>query len=104
MKTNRLQLAMTFMVAFLFSTSLYGQQEVDPTWYNPWAADHQATAQTAKRPAVKHKSQPKNISGSPKRQSVSFARSDSQVSRPSHAESRPQWSSSTEQGDTGKAE
>jgi hypothetical protein len=104
MKTVRLLLAMPFMSAFLFSTSLYAQQEIDPTWYNPWAAPNQATSQTAKPPVAKHKSQPKSISGSPKRQSGSFARSDSPVSQPSHPESRPQPSIFTEESNFGKAE
>ena len=36
MKTNRLLLVMTFMSAILIGTNLYAQQEVDPTWYDPW--------------------------------------------------------------------
>ena len=43
MKTNRLLLVMTFMSAILFGTNLYAQQEVDPTWYDPWGALRQTT-------------------------------------------------------------
>jgi hypothetical protein len=36
MKTNRLLVAMTFTGMMLMGTSLYAQQDVDPSWYNPW--------------------------------------------------------------------
>jgi len=35
----------------------YGQQEVDPTWYDPWAAPHAAVAYPSQPPAVVHASQ-----------------------------------------------
>ena len=51
MRTNRLLLAMTFTALFMFGTSLYGQQDVDPTWYNPFpdAARTDVPSQTAKQ-------------------------------------------------------
>jgi hypothetical protein len=72
MKTNRLLLVITFMSMFLFGASLYGQQEVDPTWYNPWPASSQATAPSSQAQVAKHKnqakSQAKNVSGARTRQ------------------------------------
>lgn len=68
MKTNRLLLAMTFMSAFLFGTSLYAQQEVDPTWYNPWPVANDMSAHAAQLQAAEHKSQPKIVSDSPAQQ------------------------------------
>ncbi len=35
----------------------YGQQEVDPTWYDPWAAPTAAAVHPAQPPAVVHSSQ-----------------------------------------------
>ena len=34
----------------------YGQQEVDPTWYDPWAAPTAAAVHPAQPPAVVHSS------------------------------------------------
>jgi len=36
----------------------YGQQEVDPTWYDPWAAPNTAVVPPAQPPAVVHSYQP----------------------------------------------
>jgi hypothetical protein len=36
----------------------YGQQEVDPTWYDPWAAPNTAVVHSSQPPAVVHSSQP----------------------------------------------
>ena len=36
----------------------YGQQEVDPAWYDPWAAPSTAVAHPSQPPAVVHSSQP----------------------------------------------
>ena len=60
MKTNRLLLAMTFISVLLFGTSLYGQQEVDPTWYNPWPAQNKVTAQVVRPQVARRKNQPQN--------------------------------------------
>lgn len=43
-----------------FSTAVYAQQEVDPTWYNPWAppttaVQHEQQAATHTHPAAKIK-------------------------------------------------
>ena|ERR1700675_764922 len=46
MKTNRLLMAITFTSVVMLGTSLYAQQDVDPTWYNPWEGPAKATAQS----------------------------------------------------------
>jgi hypothetical protein len=46
MKTNRLLMALTFTSVVMLGTSLYAQQDVDPTWYNPWDAPAKVTAQS----------------------------------------------------------
>ena len=46
MKTNRLLMAITFTSVVMLGTSLYAQQDVDPTWYNPWDAPAKVTAQS----------------------------------------------------------
>lgn len=58
MKTNRL-LLLTFTSLFMLGTSLYGQQEVDPSWFNPWPAPNPATAQTSRPQVAKHEAQTK---------------------------------------------
>jgi len=49
------------MMATLFGAMLtaflvpaYGQQEVDPTWYNPWVPPA-AVVQSARQPSVHHR-------------------------------------------------
>jgi hypothetical protein len=66
MKTNRLLMAMTFMGILLFGPSLFAQQEVDPTWYDPWAAPNKVSASVTQPPAAQSKHQPKMVSGLPK--------------------------------------
>lgn len=70
MKTNRLLLVMTFMSAILFGTNLYAQQEVDPTWYDPWGgpAANNVTSHPAHQHIAGHKNQPKMVSASPEPQ------------------------------------
>jgi hypothetical protein len=68
MRTNRLLLVMTFMSVFLFGTSLYGQQEIDPTWYNPWPVPNEVTAHPSRPQVAKHKNQPKIVAGLVERQ------------------------------------
>ena len=46
MKTNRLLMALTFASVVMLGTSAYAQQDVDPTWYNPWDAPAKVTAQS----------------------------------------------------------
>ena len=46
MKTNRLLMAIPFTSVVMLGTSLYAQQDVDPTWYNPWEGPAKATAQS----------------------------------------------------------
>jgi hypothetical protein len=59
-------IAMSFAMMFgTFLLPAYGQQEVDPTWYNPWAPPAAAAAQTAQPPAAKsqhHQAKVKSVS------------------------------------------
>lgn len=41
---NRLLVAMTFTGMMLMSTSLFAQQDTDPSWYNPWDGPANTTA------------------------------------------------------------
>lgn len=41
----------------IFLLPAFGQQEVDPTWYDPWAEPHAAVAYPHQPPAVVHASQ-----------------------------------------------
>lgn len=66
MKTDRLMLAMTFMSVVLFGTTLYAQQEVNPTWYNPWPEPARVTAHSS--PVAIHQSHSKNIAALPELQ------------------------------------
>jgi hypothetical protein len=38
-----------------FMLPAYGQQEVDPTWYNPWAATNTTVANSSKPQAAAHR-------------------------------------------------
>src|SRR5947209_20579004 len=63
MKTNLL-LIMTVVGVLVFGTSLYGQQEVDPTSYDPWGvADMVAHSSTPE--VIQHKQEPKVVSALP---------------------------------------
>lgn len=66
MKTNRLLLVMTFMSAILFGTNLHAQQEVDPTWYDPWGgpAANSVTSHPAQQHIAGHNNHPKMVSAS----------------------------------------
>jgi len=66
MKTNRLLLAMSFASLFLIGTSLYGQQDVDPTWY-PWSDPGPGKVTTPSQVA-KHVTHRKTVSALPERQ------------------------------------
>ena len=50
MKTNRLLVAMTFTGMMLMGTSLYAQQDTDPSWYNPWDGPAATTAKSQPTP------------------------------------------------------
>ncbi len=63
MKTNRLLMAMTFMSVLVFGTSLFAQQEVDPTWYDPWPVANKGAAPVQHPQAAKSKLEPKIVSG-----------------------------------------
>jgi hypothetical protein len=60
MKINRLLLATTFTSLFLFGTTLFAQQDVNPSWYDPFPEAANATAPSH---AVKPANQPKSVSG-----------------------------------------
>ena len=80
MKTNRLLMVTTFMSVFLFGASLYAQQEIDPTWYDPWPAPNKVTAPPSRPQAAKQKHQAKIVSTSPEAQ-VGKVRSTRSVNR-----------------------
>ena len=87
MKTNHLLLAMTFASLLLFGTSLFAQQEVDPSWYDPWAAPTLMTSHPAAPSHVaRSESHPKLVSGLPKPEKLRA--SDAPAIRAS--QSRPQ--------------
>ncbi len=54
MKSNRSLLVLAFLSVLMFGTSLYAQQDVDPTWHNPWSAPTKA-ATPSKPQAAKPK-------------------------------------------------
>lgn len=60
MKTNRLLVAMTFTGMMLMGTSLFAQQDTDPSWYNPWDGPAKATATPQPAP-VAAKSNPMSV-------------------------------------------
>ena len=47
MKTNRLLLLLTFVSSIVCGPCIYAQQEVDPTWYDPWSGPNHAAANTS---------------------------------------------------------
>ena len=52
---------MAMLLGAIFTILLlpaYGQQEVDPTWYDPWPAPNTAAVPPAQPPAVVHSAQP----------------------------------------------
>lgn len=57
MKPSRLLALVAIIFGAMVMTSpipAYGQQEMDPTWYNPWAAPNPAAARTSAPPAAVH--------------------------------------------------
>ncbi len=66
MKTNRLLLGMSFACVFLIGTSLYGQQEIDPTWYS--SPDPGPSKMTAPPQIAKHVNHPKTVAALSERQ------------------------------------
>jgi hypothetical protein len=74
MKNKRWMLVvMTSMSVFLLGTSLYGQQDVNPTWYSPWSVPSQVVAHPPQPRVAKRKNQPKIVSGLPARQTGKLA-------------------------------
>ena len=43
------------LTALILTISAFGQQEVDPTWYDPWAKSAAATVRQTKESAREHK-------------------------------------------------
>jgi len=57
---SRVLASMAMLFGAIFTILLlpaYGQQEVDPTWYDPWAAPNVAVVPPAQPPAVAHLAQ-----------------------------------------------
>jgi hypothetical protein len=57
MKTNHLLMAITFTSVVMLGTSVYAQQDVDPTWYNPWDAPAKVTTQSQPLQFTNHSNQ-----------------------------------------------
>lgn len=57
MKTNRLLMAITFTSVVMLGTSLYAQQDLDPTWYNTWDAPAKVSAQSQPLQFTKYSNQ-----------------------------------------------
>jgi len=58
---SRVLASMAMLFGAIFTILLlpaYGQQEVDPSWYDPWAAPTAAVVHPGQPPAVAHSSQP----------------------------------------------
>jgi hypothetical protein len=58
---SRVLASMAMLFGAIFTIMLlpaYGQQEVDPTWYDPWAAPAAAVAHPGQPLAVAHSSKP----------------------------------------------
>jgi hypothetical protein len=60
-------LVVTLMGLFLLGTRLYGQQEVDPTWYNPWAAQNRTTTHSPRPQVANHKNHATTVARSTSR-------------------------------------
>jgi hypothetical protein len=61
MGRSRVLASMAILLGAIFTIFLlpaYGQQEVDPTWFDPWAAPSTAVAHPSQPAAVVHSSQP----------------------------------------------
>jgi hypothetical protein len=65
-----------------FSLSAFGQQEVDPTWFDPWAAPTAAAVHPAQKAAVQHHARLKTVSSS-KRAAKTSVKRTSNPSKPS---------------------
>ncbi len=53
------KLLMPVLIVFGALVTAYAQQEVDPTWYNPWGAPSAAQVQAAPK-AARHSKRPKS--------------------------------------------
>jgi hypothetical protein len=65
MRTNRLLLVMSFAGVVLAGTSLYAQQDADPTWYDPCPEPAKVTTPSQ---VAQHVNQPKTVAGLLERQ------------------------------------
>jgi hypothetical protein len=48
MQQKKVGRLLTVVTALLLALTAYGQQEVNPTWYDPWAPPNKVAAQPAK--------------------------------------------------------
>jgi hypothetical protein len=60
MRTNRLLLVMSFAGVVLAGTSLYAQQDADPTWYDPCPEPAKVITPSQ---VAQHVNQPKTVAG-----------------------------------------
>jgi hypothetical protein len=102
MKSNHVLLAMTFASVFLFGTSLFAQQEVDPTWYDPWGAPNQvASHPTAPTHVAKTEHHARIEAGVSKLRAEKLRASDSLVIRPGHRRPEPLQTATSQEMDLG---
>ena len=102
MKTNHLLLAMTFVGVLLLGPSLFAQQEVDPTWYDPWGAPTQvASHPAAPRHVAKAEHHPKIDASLTKLRSEKLRASDPRVIQPIQSRPQPVQSAASEEKDLG---
>jgi nucleoside phosphorylase len=50
--------SLAILLGAFFTISAYAQQDVAPSWYDPWAAPNTAVAHPAQAPAVVHSAPP----------------------------------------------
>ena len=66
---NRLLVAMTFTGMMLMGTSLFAQQDTDPSWYNPWDGPAATTAKSQPAPVAAKSNPMAAVSMAPKLES-----------------------------------
>jgi hypothetical protein len=101
MKTNHLLLAMTFASVLLLGTNLYAQQEVDPTWYDPWGAPSHVTSPSTPPHVAKSENDPSMVSALTKPRFEKLRASNSLVLHPGQSRPQPQRTSASEPIDLG---
>jgi hypothetical protein len=102
MKHNHLLLAMTFVGVLLVGPSLFAQQEVDPTWYDPWGGPTQVASHPVAAPHVaKAENHPKVDTSLTKLRSEKLRASDTRVIQPGQGQPQPVQSATSEEKDLG---